>query len=317
MTSLTYHEMIENALFALGERKGSTRTSIWKYISTQYPAADYKQYLIRFKKIDDDKNIIKVDKMRLKLTPNFRKSVIKKLAKGEAGSKTKKTKATTKAASKRKGAAKKMGGSKAKKTGSKAKSGKKNSKASANKKGSGKASGAKKGMAKAKVSAGKKTKGSKKVQQKKMGKKAMNNKKAQKGKAKNTRASMGKKGGKTSAASKAGKKGGSAASKRKQHKQDQVCPMTEEECAAAGNGTACDWVHKEPAHGSTPSRMDRSMRRQSAQSASGRNNNSAAKKNNQSGKKSGGRKSMGKSQASKDIKKNAPAQKSTKKGGKN
>lgn len=164
MSSLSYHEMIENALFALAERKGSTRQGIWKYISTHYPAADYKQYLIRFKKIDDDKNIVKTDnKQRLKITRAFRESVIKKLAKGEAGTKTKKTKATTKAASKRKSAAKK-GGAKAKKP-SKAKSTKKTGKAANKKASTGKASGAKKGGAKTKLATGKKTQGSKKVQQ--------------------------------------------------------------------------------------------------------------------------------------------------------
>ncbi|CDW78646.1 UNKNOWN [Stylonychia lemnae] len=48
---MTYQEMIENALLTLAERKGSTRQAIWKCINVKYPEADYKQFLIRLKKI--------------------------------------------------------------------------------------------------------------------------------------------------------------------------------------------------------------------------------------------------------------------------
>ena len=43
--------MIENALLTLADRKGSTRQAIWKYVNNKHPEADYKQFLIRLKKI--------------------------------------------------------------------------------------------------------------------------------------------------------------------------------------------------------------------------------------------------------------------------
>jgi len=53
----TYFEMIEDAILTLGERKGSSRQAIWKVISTKYPEADFKQYLIRLKKVKESDNI--------------------------------------------------------------------------------------------------------------------------------------------------------------------------------------------------------------------------------------------------------------------
>ena len=65
----SYFEMIEDAILTLAERKGSSRQAIWKCISTKFPEADYKQYLIRFKKIGENENIVKASGQRLRLSP--------------------------------------------------------------------------------------------------------------------------------------------------------------------------------------------------------------------------------------------------------
>jgi hypothetical protein len=51
MVSKSYSEMIEEAILHLGEVMGSSRQSIWKALSAQYADADYKQFVIRLKKM--------------------------------------------------------------------------------------------------------------------------------------------------------------------------------------------------------------------------------------------------------------------------
>lgn len=46
-----YFEMIEDAIINLSDRMGSSRQALWKYINSKYPEADYKQFLIRLKKV--------------------------------------------------------------------------------------------------------------------------------------------------------------------------------------------------------------------------------------------------------------------------
>jgi hypothetical protein len=56
----TYFEMIEEALLTLQDRKGSSRQAIWKAVNTKFPEADYKQFLIRLKKIKENTNVEQV-----------------------------------------------------------------------------------------------------------------------------------------------------------------------------------------------------------------------------------------------------------------
>lgn len=157
----SYFEMIEDALITLAERKGSSRQAIWKYIATKYPEADFKQYLIRFKKVGENHNVVHVNNHRLRLSPDFRKKLIKSLETGKLIKKTQKTKATMKKTSKRKSArsnAKKTGKGSAKgKASSSRKTKKSNTKSAVKGR-----KVAKKGNSK--TATGKNTKGSKKTQ---------------------------------------------------------------------------------------------------------------------------------------------------------
>jgi hypothetical protein len=94
MTS--YLEMIQDALITLADRKGSSRPGLWKCVSAKYPEADYKQYLIRLKKLSHDGKEIVSNKHRFKLNPDYKKKLIKALEKGESTKKVMKTKATMK-----------------------------------------------------------------------------------------------------------------------------------------------------------------------------------------------------------------------------
>ena len=47
----TYAEIIEDTVLGLNEHMGSSRQAIWKVISETYPAADYKLFVVRLKKM--------------------------------------------------------------------------------------------------------------------------------------------------------------------------------------------------------------------------------------------------------------------------
>ena len=49
--TMRYSDMIADAILTLEDRKGSSRQAIWKCIESKYPEADYKQFLIRLKKV--------------------------------------------------------------------------------------------------------------------------------------------------------------------------------------------------------------------------------------------------------------------------
>ena len=51
MVTKSYSEMIEEAVLSLGELLGSSRQAIWKAVSSQYPEADYKRFVVRLKKM--------------------------------------------------------------------------------------------------------------------------------------------------------------------------------------------------------------------------------------------------------------------------
>jgi hypothetical protein len=185
----TYAELIEEAILGLGEQMGSSRQAIWKAISGAYPAADYKLFVVRLKKMREAKQLAqKGGKFRLEVS--YKHKLLKALESGKSGRTVAKSSASMKkgakkaAAKKSKGQAKKAAkkAQKNRKTAAVAKRGK------AGKKGA-KAAGAKKGAAAKKASsgAGKKTSGSSKTQQKKKSKKTMNTKMAAAKKAKNSR----------------------------------------------------------------------------------------------------------------------------------
>jgi len=47
----SYAEMIQTALLTLNERGGSSRQGLWKCVHAKYPESDYKQFLVRLRKL--------------------------------------------------------------------------------------------------------------------------------------------------------------------------------------------------------------------------------------------------------------------------
>ena len=81
-----YQHMISVALATLNEGKGSTRQEMWKLIQTKFPDADYKQYIIRLKKLaaDDKSPFAKSEKnaSRFKLSRSLRDKIARRTKKG-------------------------------------------------------------------------------------------------------------------------------------------------------------------------------------------------------------------------------------------
>ena len=50
----SYLEMIQVALLTLNETGGSSRQELWKCVGSKFPEADYKQFLVRLKKLSAD-----------------------------------------------------------------------------------------------------------------------------------------------------------------------------------------------------------------------------------------------------------------------
>ena len=197
---LRFAEMIINAIFNLGERKGSSRQAIWKFICSRFPEANtssrsYQFFAVSLKRASADGKFVQKqgDKAnRFKLDSKFRKKYMVQMAKGETvhmasmNAMTTKTKNTKKKASKMKKKAMKKT-KKGKKTLAKSKKTKASKKAKASK--SKKAAAMKKKQAaKAKASKSKKaakTKGSKANMKKKAGASKKNQKKVKASKSKN------------------------------------------------------------------------------------------------------------------------------------
>jgi len=51
MVTKPYSEMIEDSILGLGEFHGSSRQAIWKALSGHFPDADYRQFVLRLKKM--------------------------------------------------------------------------------------------------------------------------------------------------------------------------------------------------------------------------------------------------------------------------
>jgi hypothetical protein len=175
--------MIEEAIITLADRQGSSRKAIWDFIERKNPGADYKQFLVRLKKVDP-KVIVKAAKgLKWRLESSYKKKLLAALKKGKSPSTVKKVKKSSIRKS----------GKKAKKTVKKSKKSAKKQ-AKKQKKMTKRKSASKKGQKK--VQQKKKTnrgKGSKAVQKKKQQKAKINNKKAKLNKAKNTKKKGGKK----------------------------------------------------------------------------------------------------------------------------
>jgi hypothetical protein len=87
---LSYHEMIEDAILTLADRQGSTRLEIWKCVHSKYPEADYKQFLVRMKKVDP-KIIVRAAKgQKWRLDPNYRARLLTALKNGKSPATAKK-----------------------------------------------------------------------------------------------------------------------------------------------------------------------------------------------------------------------------------
>jgi hypothetical protein len=54
----SYAEMIQTALLTLNERGGSSRQAIWKYVEAKFPESNYKQFLVRLKKIAEGSSFL-------------------------------------------------------------------------------------------------------------------------------------------------------------------------------------------------------------------------------------------------------------------
>ena len=190
---VSYAEMIQDALCVLKNKGGSSRQAVWKCVAARNPDADYKQFVVRLKKLTGAEGshvVLGKNKQRFQLSAKLAdrirglnkrsgKPVTSiKLAMAVRGTQDKSKVAAKKAAQKEKrskrAASKKM----AKKLrGDKKKAAKK---ASADKK---KAAKAKKAASIKKKAP--KSKGNKKTQNAKNKKKTQNKKKVQKSKAKN------------------------------------------------------------------------------------------------------------------------------------
>lgn len=88
--------MIQTALLTLNERGGSSRQAIWKCVQAKFPESDYKQFLVRLKKIADSSDfLVRVNSQTFKLTDKLRKRAKLAMAKGETITKIVRTKAST------------------------------------------------------------------------------------------------------------------------------------------------------------------------------------------------------------------------------
>jgi len=89
--------MIEDGIITLADRKGASRQALWKCVSSKYPEVDFKQYLVRLKKLAHD-GPIQYKKGRYTLEASYK---AKKLNEIKRGGKPKKRVLKTKATKKK------------------------------------------------------------------------------------------------------------------------------------------------------------------------------------------------------------------------
>ena len=88
MSKISYLDMITQAIFEIGDRKGASRDAIWKYLLVKFPESvrDKKIFLTRLYKISKEDNHVENSKgnlHRFKLSQNYILRLRKALAKGE------------------------------------------------------------------------------------------------------------------------------------------------------------------------------------------------------------------------------------------
>ena len=93
----TYNDMVITALLTLNERGGSSRQAIWKCVEAKFPEADYKQYIVRLKKLAENpaSHIVRVNSATFKLSQSFKEKAKRRMEKGETIHKVVATKAST------------------------------------------------------------------------------------------------------------------------------------------------------------------------------------------------------------------------------
>lgn len=69
---ITYSDMIVDCILTLKERKGASRVAIWKCMQAKYPESDYKQFLIRLKKLGQDGKEVTRDGQRFRVNPSLK-----------------------------------------------------------------------------------------------------------------------------------------------------------------------------------------------------------------------------------------------------
>lgn len=55
------NEMIQDAIYVLASRGGSTRQEIWKVISARNMNANHKTYLLRLRRLAKENNVVSVN----------------------------------------------------------------------------------------------------------------------------------------------------------------------------------------------------------------------------------------------------------------
>ena len=111
MPKLQYINMITQAIFDIGDRKGASRDAIWKYLQMKFPedVRDKKIFLARLLKISKEDNQVNKaanNAARFRLDMNFRNRMLRAMAKGEKVKATRTNAMTKKTKNDKKGASK-------------------------------------------------------------------------------------------------------------------------------------------------------------------------------------------------------------------
>lgn len=79
--------MVHDGLMTLdNNRKGASRQELWKCVSSKFPEADHKMFLVRMKKLAADKingiEHVNGNKQRFRLTSSFMQKIHRRVNKG-------------------------------------------------------------------------------------------------------------------------------------------------------------------------------------------------------------------------------------------
>ena len=90
MPKSKYLDMVAEAVFTLGERKGSSAQAIWKYLQVKHPesVSDVKIFRVQLKRVAAvGRHVEKAGAQRYKLSSTFRGQLVRWAAKADAGTK--------------------------------------------------------------------------------------------------------------------------------------------------------------------------------------------------------------------------------------